>query len=114
MKNLLTYIKESVKPVDDITSYYQKIADFKDNQKLILCFVNEDGYAEPMKVVVKKNGNDIMFANLDDDRDLHDWKDFVNTTDDSFKEEKNPQVAVAKNMKEAEAICEFYNTFVDM
>ncbi len=111
MKNLLTYIKESV---NDITPFYQKIADFKDNEKLILCFINEDGYAEPMEVVVKKNGEDIIFANPDDDRDMHEWKEFVNSTDDSFREEKNPQVAVAKNMKEAKEICKFYNNIVDM
>ena len=67
-----------------------------------------------MNVIVKKHGNDIIFANPDDDRDMMEWKEFINSTDDSFREEKNPSVAVAKDLKQAKEICKFYNNFVDM
>jgi len=111
MKNLISYIKESV---NDITPFYKKIADFKDGENIILCWLDEDGYAQPMNVIVKKHGNDVVFVNPDDDRDMIDWKDFINSTDDSFREEKNPSVAVAKDIKQAKEICKFYNNIKDM
>ena len=111
MKDIVSFIKESV---SEINPFYTPISKFKDGDKLILGWINEDGYAEPMNVVVKKHGDDIVFVNADDDRDIKTWKDFINSTNDSFREEKNPQVAVAKNMKQAEDICQFYNNIADM
>lgn len=111
MKNIVKFIKESV---SEINPFYTPITKFNNGDKLILAWINEDDYAEPMNVVVKKHGDDIVFVNADDDRDIKTWKDFINSTDDSFREEKNPQVAVAKNMKQAKDICQFYNNIREM
>ena len=111
MKDIVRFIRESV---NDISPFYVPISKFKNGDKLILGWINEDDYAEPMNIVVKKHGDNIVFVNSDDDRDIKTWKDFINSTDDSFREEKNPQVAVAKNIKQAEDICQFYNNIADM
>lgn len=111
MKNLARFIKESL---SEINPFYKKISDFKEGQELLLGFINDDGYAEPMKVIVKKKGDETVFVNADDERDIKDWKEFINSTDDSFREYKNPQVAVGKDKKQIKEICEFYNTIAEM
>lgn len=115
MKTLQNFIQEKARETAvDINKYYVKLADLKDGDNIILGWIDEDGYAIPMNVIVKKHGNDVIFANPDDDRDMMEWKEFVNSTDDSFREEKNPSVAVFKNQKEAKRFCDFYNDIADM
>lgn len=115
MKTLQNFIQEKARETAvDINKYYKKISDFKNGENVILAWIDEDGHAIPMNVIVKKHGNDVIFANPDDDRDMMEWKEFANSTDDSFREEKNPQVAVAKTVKEMQRFCDFYNDIADM
>ena len=111
MKSLTQYIKESKTVIDDIDKYYINISDLKNNDNIILCWIDEDGYAEPFNVVVKKQGDNAIFVNPDDESDVMTWKDFVNSADAN---DKNPQVAVFKDVKEAEAFCNHYNAIYDM
>ena len=115
MKSLQEFIQEKAEETAvDINKYYKKLVDFKDGENTILAWIDEDGYAHPYNVIVKKKGNDVVFLNPDDDRDMMDWKEFANSTDDSFKEEKNPAVATFDNEKEAKRFCDFYNDIKDM
>ena len=110
MKNIITYIKESTV---DIDKYYKPISSFKDGDNIIAAWIDEDGYARPFNVIVKKKGNEVVFVNPDDDRDIMTWKDFANSTDDSFDKE-NPQIAVADTPKELQKFCDYFNDINDM
>lgn len=115
MKSLVKFIQEKAKETAvDINKYYKKLEDFKDGENTLLAWIDEDGYAKPMNVIVKKHDKEVVFVNPDDDRDIMDWKQFANSTDDSFREEKNPAVAAFDNEKEAKRFCDFYNDIVDM
>ena len=90
MKDIKTYIKESAV---DIDKYYKPISSFKNGDDIIAAWIDEDGYAVPFNVIVKK--------------------DFANSTDDSFDKE-NPQIAVADTVKEMQKFCDHFNTIADM
>jgi len=108
MKNLINYIKESA---IDINKYYKKISDFKDGENIILGWIDEDNYAEPYNVIVKKKGNETLFVNPDDENDVIDWHEFINTTDN---DEKNPQVAWSNSVSKMQKVCDYYNDIADM
>jgi len=105
MKNLVEFIKEST--IDDIDKYYVDIKDLKNGQKYFIGVCDgENGESQPMQLVFKKEGEEFIFANPDDDREMYDWHDLINSTGD---DEKTPQVAIFKNDKEAKDFCEYYN-----
>jgi hypothetical protein len=115
MKSLQNFIQEKAKETAvDINKYYKKISDFKNGENVILAWIDEDGHAYPFNVIIKKTGSKVEFVNPDDENEVMDWKEFVNSTDDSFREEKNPQVAVANTVKEMQRFCDHYNDIADM
>ena len=101
MKSFKDYINESKV---DINKYYVNVLDLKDDANIILGWIDEDGDAYPYNVIVKKHNDDVVFVNPDDDRDILAWNAFINIED-----KNNPKVAVFKNIKEAEKVCNYYN-----
>jgi len=104
MKDLTSFIKESI---DDINKYYVNIADLKNGQKYwVGVCTEENGDSKPMELVFKKNGKEFIFVNPDDDREMYDWHDLINSTGD---DEKTPQVTIFKDKKIAQKFCNYYN-----
>ncbi len=100
MKNITEYIKESYQKEPN----YINIKDLDDNGRYILCWFDEDNQLFPYDVKFMKHGNDYIFVNPDDDRDLMEYTEFLHKEDN-----KCPSVAVFDNVKDAEKFCNTYN-----
>ena len=108
MKSLVSFIKEANAIYSDDT--YKKIMDFKNDEIVILGWLDEDGIAVPMTVRVRKHGKDIVFSNPDDDREMYTWQDFINSMDN----QDNEMVAVAETEEDMQSICDEYNNIAEM
>ena len=106
MKSLKNFIYETI---DDINKYYIDVDTLKDGQEIFVGVVPD--YAKPMKVVVKVHDKETVFVNSDDDREIYQWTDLINSKDQN---EEKEQIAVFKDMKEAKKFCEYYNDIYDM
>lgn len=117
MKNIRQFIKESLMQISELDKYYKKISDFEDGDIAILGYVDDDNYATPMSVVVRKHDKDVVFVNPDDDRDINEWTHFLNYEDTnvlSYNSKKhidsdNPEVLTADSDKEMQEFCDLYN-----
>lgn len=101
MKNLIQFIKEST--IDDSNKYYMNIDDLENGQQyfVVLCS-DENGEPKPIEVIFKKEGKEFTFANPDDDREMFDWHDLINSTSG---DENSPKIAIFKTEKEAKNFC---------
>lgn len=99
MKNITEYIKESFNKSNKKIETYVKLKDLKNDEQYILCRFDDNYDLFPYKAKFMKHGNDYIFVNPDDDRELIEIDAFL------WQDRPDPEIAVFDTMKDAEDFC---------
>lgn len=109
MKDIIEFLTEAKSIEDKYNKYTKKLSELKDNDNLFAGWVDDDGYANTMNIVIKKKGNKNIITNPDDEDDEILWSEFIGadgTQDD-------PSLWIFKSLKQCEKACDDYDKEVN-